>query len=453
MSVNDFLDNLDDYRIAGEFRRRKLEIKLNYSDEVLNLLSNGIDAVWLHIANSSELLEAQMTYEHEMTHWYQQIGTAYGYLQLQADDCSARWTNGFFEHFRALHPEALFPHPLESWAHSQWPRRQEAYRRHIQRGGNLETYLQSISKDPLSMVLNSMLLNRIIELCEGSQNSNELIAEFLFSQLWRGLSANIEDVAPWIDERLHLQQVEVMNSRSSTNKKGHVAVPVVPGYGPIGAWHIMEGQAHLLELAKAATLERQGRAASSLQSYIADAGTRDYRIAFEHFRKHVSTVSASPTDLVMSFVCVCDLALATPMHMVFHEIAENLRWRDLHPGWRFFQLCEAVRELGTVGAETSSLAVDAYIDFAQRLCRELSWPTPIAMAEHFLKQQSVRIGANLAHYFFTVASAQRLENPTAFALYSFDDADRVQPLMESLPVPIITTGEGMTSISGCLIGA
>lgn len=94
-SLPDDLGFWDVYRVVGEFRRRKLEIRLNYSDDVIDRLSSPSSVARL-IAESSQLLEAQMTYEHEMTHWYQQIGTAYGYLQLQADDCSARLMSGYF---------------------------------------------------------------------------------------------------------------------------------------------------------------------------------------------------------------------------------------------------------------------------------------------------------------------------------------------------------------------
>jgi hypothetical protein len=313
-----------------------------------------------------------------------------------------------------------------------------SFRRHLARGGNLDTYLRSISKDPLSYALSALILNRMIELCEGRQNSDELVVEFLLSQLWRALAANIS-VDSNIAVSLVLREKEAMGPGRS-HKRAYAAVPVASGYGPIGAWQVIEGQAYGLEMAKVAALSGQRRIADSYESYLSVSGPRDYRIALEQFIARAESVASSDADLVMSFFCICDLALATPMHTVFYEIAQSLVWRDLHPGWRFVQICDAVKDVGTVGAETSSLDIAAYLNFVGRVCRRLSWPTPANLAEHFLKQQGVELLDNLPNVLFAAACAHRLENPTAFALYLFDEEARARRLTDSLPVPLIVGG-------------
>jgi len=71
------------------------------------------------------------------------------------------------------------------------------------------------------------------------------------------------------------------------------------------------------------------------------------------------------------------------MHVCFFPIAKTLRWRDLHPGWRFVSACKAVQRVGTLKNDELSLDPAKYRTFIESICEVLEWPTPMKMAEHF----------------------------------------------------------------------
>ncbi|MXM62153.1 hypothetical protein GR925_01475 [Streptomyces sp. HUCO-GS316] len=298
--------------------------------------------------------------------------------------------------------------------------------------------------DAVGVALQAMTLDRVIELCEGKANSNELVAHFLRTNLWRSLMANQQGSDPAI-----VDELERLASKAPTPGAGfRAAVPVLSGYGDFGAWHIAEGQAHLLELAKFSTLLKQQNGATRFASYYERSKNRHYQIAFEHFRDQAAHRASSQEDLLLTFLSICDLALATPLHVAFYPLARKLSWRDLHPGWRFKTACAAVAtDIGTMGWDSLSLNSEVYVNFIDRLCSCLSWPTPMEMADLFLDPSTPHRSATSNSAFFAAACALRRQFPTIFALCLFDDVERAQGLVDKLPSPTIVYGpEGGRSI-------
>ena len=205
--VADLLGFANDYHVVGTFDRRFFGISLRHDPVILQEIMAAESSLPDLMASPEHFL-AQLTFEHEMTHWHQQIGTGYGYLQLEAEDCAARSVRSFFESYRRLLPRSPYPRPLAPWALDRLQRRKSTFRRHIQSGGDLSSYLGSISVDPCSNVLSAIILNRVVELCEGDAASDLLVAHFLYTQLWRALFANQESRNDEIERELSLLSEE-----------------------------------------------------------------------------------------------------------------------------------------------------------------------------------------------------------------------------------------------------
>lgn len=101
--VADLLGFANDYHVVGPFDRRFFGISLRHDPVILQEIM-AAESSLPDLMTSPEHFLAQLTFEHEMTHWHQQIGTGYGYLQLEAEDCAARSVGSFFESYRRLLP-------------------------------------------------------------------------------------------------------------------------------------------------------------------------------------------------------------------------------------------------------------------------------------------------------------------------------------------------------------
>jgi hypothetical protein len=290
--IDDLWEFQDDYRVVGVFDR-------HYFGLMLNLDPRFEDK---ELMSSPESLLAHMTFEHELTHWYQQIGTAYGYLQLEADECAARAVGSFLADYRRLFPRGKFPRPLATWAIRQMSRRQKTFKQRLDAAGDLKSLLEKTSIDPANNVVGALMLTRIISICEafsdgayGNRSTSQMVANFLYSQLWRSLFANqtsmdkevVDDLARLVDEK------------PGPLSKHHSAIPLLGGR-KFGAWHLCEGQAHAIEMAKVSMLLSQHEMRGHFFPYFHAGGTEDYQTAFRFFIETARVRFSSEIDAVMN---------------------------------------------------------------------------------------------------------------------------------------------------------
>lgn len=427
---------LGDVEVAGSYDRRAFRIDLSFEESEVQLITaDDQRKVERTLRESPRAAQVLMTYEHELTHWFQQIGTAFGFYELDAEAAASRQIGEFISNYRKLMPGSRLPRPIWTWVESRWEMRRAAYRKHIRSGGSLQSYQASIHVDPWSSALGCFQLQRIIELCEGTAQTSELFAEFLFRHGWRAFL---------IDRRSNYLDVSMLEAWSALEEDAfsryRAAAPTIPGYGTFGAHQIMEGQANAVELLKIKVLGRQLGLRIDSSSYVSETELPDYRVAFDHYRKHAATQASSSTDVLLTFLAVCDLALASPLHPTFASTSQKVGWRDVHPGWRFLRLCETLETTGTMKCDSISLNTGKYLDFVENVTSSCAWPTPDQLARAFLSLGDEVRMASLQGTLFSLACMVRLEAPTAFVLYLHDDADRAQKLVDNLPIPPVYFG-------------
>jgi hypothetical protein len=437
--ADDLLGRRDQF-VAGVLDRRSLCIRLNFAHEYVERALTGSSQKELRDRFKADpgLAQVHATWEHELTHWYQLIGTAYGYLTLEADDCTLRHLSAFVESYRKLQPSAKIPYPIFDWVERRWPKRQRSLARHFRAGGNLQTYLSAIGIDPLSHALSILTLRRLVALCEATERSSEFIArQGIWSQAWRVFAGN-HQAATWNSAAVE----EEISDSVERSAKYMSSAPEWHGEW-IGAAAIAEGQAHMIELLKVGQLSTQDEL-GIVELHVAATNLPEYGLCWTYFSHATADASLSPQDATMTFLSICDVALSTPLHIDFIDLAPRPSWRDIHPGWRFVRLCESVSRTGSIGTASISLDEDLYIAFVERVCADLAWPTPMAMARHYLALPVEAFLGTISQVFFRAACELRLRHPTVFALTVFDDVERVSGLFSDLPrPPLVLDDDGL----------
>ncbi|MCW2982570.1 MAG: hypothetical protein JWR63_140 [Conexibacter sp.] len=250
---------------------------------------------------------------------------------------------------------------------------------------------------------------------------------------------------------------DAINAHASTYMEGQdrrtrfrAATPLVPGYGLFGASELIEGQAHTLEALVLNQMQLQFGHESLGPPGMILFGPRSeipavYTVAATVFARTLGRRELSKDDL-NTFLAVVDYALATPLHPIFGyqlEPTSPPQWRDLHPGWRFLTLCKAVARVGTMGNASITLDPHLYDDFITRVAEHVGWLSPVEMARRFIAHFPDGHADTWQDAFFLTASALRVEHPTVFVHYLFDDAERASLLRDRIASPIVRNGDNV----------
>lgn len=156
--------------------------------------------------------------------------------------------------------------------------------------------------------------------------------------------------------------------------------PIIAPNTSLGVVDIYEGQARAVEemflLLKA--MKHGHRTWDGLSS---DKWFNEYRFALDTYIyltlwdvDRTSSIEEAFSNLYI-FSLICEISLFTPLASRFNKlIKEDFGWQDLHPGWRFYRICQLLGESGSpeiiVGDISSSLK------FRDFIYKQFNWPTP-----------------------------------------------------------------------------
>jgi hypothetical protein len=438
-----------EYQTLGSYDRRRFTIDLNLNEDIFRELTIDEETSRRLFENAPEGILASVVLAHELTHWYQQIGTAYGYWELNCDLKTYEAISTFLRGYRKRFPRSKLPVPIFDWLEARFGVVREEFRAYVEAGGDVDSFDAARGGGtPLDHALSCFVLPRMVELCEGHAQSSELVAAGpLYGQSWAVLASG---QLPNDLLRQHMKAQMVDQERS---RKYLAAVPSVPGYGLFGAAELLEGQAHVLEALTLNQMQLQFAHESLGPTGQVVFGPRDgippiYTVAVLRFARALRRSELDKDDL-NTFLAIVDFALATPLHPIFgYELKSSPEWRDLHPGWRFLRLCDVVAETKTMGNYAISLNTDVYLEFVEHISEHVGWPSPIALARRFVEHFPDRRATTWPEALFLTASALRLEHPTLFVHYLFDDAPRAELLRARLAQPVVRIGADSWRLAG-----
>jgi len=199
----------------------------------------------------------------------------------------------------------------------------------------------------------------------------------------------------------------------------------------IGMLSLVEGRAMLYESALVEDdLKHFGAALKDDKpEYVAALDVTCQRVA--DLGKHAESFGF-PTFLALS-----DLALMTPAAPAFKCFREARLWREVHPGYRLFDLLEILPKIGHYDGEEDPF------EYQARFCRELGWPDPRDVLEH---------GARLEGDDYRTARrrdafARKLASPELFGVGRLsEDPDALRELFEAFE-PHTCRWEGETLVA------
>lgn len=102
------------------------------------------------------------------------------------------------------------------------------------------------------------------------------------------------------------------------------------------------------------------------------------RLPLSYYLNNAGNLSPNAFRLVFLFCIVVELALNAPLTPLFKSLVNkyNLKWHDLHPGWRFVKILSKAEDLLKRNDKLKTLSrwLIEPDNFIKMICEELNWP-------------------------------------------------------------------------------
>ncbi|MHC4475868.1 MAG: hypothetical protein ACYTEL_09485 [Planctomycetota bacterium] len=357
----------------------------------------------MNVIKKPNVTGEDITVMHESMHWFQDVGTAYGIMWHTLYEAPIKLVNSYCRRHSELFPSRKIQVPLAKCCPD-------------------DDYLRGY----WFTATNHSILIRLLE---GTQEATEKHAVKV-----QALSAY-----NYIDPEYCTGYWRSIGKRAKNSKRP--ASPKALDSKPLGALALLEGQAHAVgEIALALSLVQSKASAEKLFDRKRHYGI--YSRALDLMSRILGWADLAKGDPVeaafnlLTFSAVCDLALSTPLSPVYRKFWQpSYSWTDFHPGWRFVRICALIsKDPDRISLDGTD--IDAFGRFADLICREFNWPTPVEIAEN-----APALGASLLAELAKRASNVRAMNPAIFVdpFLHRDGDDRwllsVKKLYESVAPP------------------
>lgn len=294
-----------------------------------------------------------LTFHHELTHWIQHIGTAYGHLITSIDSGVCQTAINTVKRLRILDKGIRIKKPLLRWALLVG-----------ERVGDREA--DPVEEYVLNQVAGACTEQNVWAYMEGVTISDSATASRQVEALCCGYEESDRCVEFW-------RRVADQESSSKVS-----SCPLGLDSLPLGGHALLEGHARACEWLLYLTAPRQ-EDAHSLTLDEPSEWFGDYSRAFDLFlnkrglRRSAVLARSKWIGLLTEFTVLCDLALETPIAAPYRRLWSNsMRWRDFHPGWRFLKLLElSDRSRDWLEDDLN----DKYRRTVEMACIQFGWPT------------------------------------------------------------------------------
>jgi hypothetical protein len=436
----------DGFHLAGEFDRVAYQIRLQYPTNLVQASFRApFDTPGSHRATPG-LLDAASTLEHELTHWTDTIGTAYGFFQLDSDAALPNALGNFLDKYEEADLGPPFPRPVAGYVRRRLPEAVREVSGYVRRGGDPMVWNARPANVALDAGYQALMLLTLIDVCDGITDVSKPHADWFRWCSPTVLEAGLQLELPVADISTAMAQQLVCGHHEGS------AVPRSVSGKTFGAVAVMEGHAHGLELLRgyAVMTESQG---DFLSEFAIARNVALYDEAFQVFRRIVSEgLARSRLEYVLTYLAICDLALASPIHPVYFGIGAEMSWRDLHPGWRFVRAAHTVAATGLIDHHAFPLDDQGHHAFAllqERVCNTRGWPTPSRLAKDILAfDGAVPEARELAFEAYRASCGLRLAYPGLFATGQLADSATIAAVRARLPQPLIVSYEGEVFAAG-----
>src|ERR1019366_1725444 len=110
------------YSYGGSFDSIRSVIDWNIEQDTYEVIVRASDDQKLFTAfrEDKRVFSAYGVLEHELAHWYQSVGTAYGYYLRDSRESAARAVGTFVVRRRRRYPGKPVPKPLAEWARHRY---------------------------------------------------------------------------------------------------------------------------------------------------------------------------------------------------------------------------------------------------------------------------------------------------------------------------------------------
>jgi len=346
---------------------------LRLSPEVHRILREaGIDDYGLR-AFEPTTARAFSTVLHETVHWWQHIGTTYGFMLSLMYPGQSHHNH---RHLKALLKSVGFKKSIRQLAAS------------------LPQGAMGTPSSTANIIINNHFdLAVFATFTRDAQAAEFISSKGMFDGGGHAFRITFQNVLALLSATFDPGCKVIPNAREWEAEFSTFKTKEVPGfyYGgkvliwPIGAKEIFEGQARFsqlqyLALGAGGELEWDDfRAAGMLEGV--------YIAAFNHFLEVTGlpwpeTVDHATTAL---FLVVCDIAL-NPGNAFPYPLSDDKEIIHIvaNPGARFTLMCRAIRQQMPLGSfEVKNYTREEYVALADKLCALTGVPTPIAIAKTF----------------------------------------------------------------------
>lgn len=310
-------------------------------------LSSNLDAAKRDTAIA--LTEFTLAFEHEVMHWYQDIGTLLGMEFHYCHESPLLLIRNISQVLQERYPTNKIELPLYPISH------------------DIKTDLGLAD-----LISHAALFNRMWDIIDGETVFDDYVAAELFACA----AENAED--PKAAFNYWLSMSSRLKKKALKMGRGEPSSPIGPANKPIGARALQEGQARAIEEMTVLLAEFNGSPiGDNIETLDSMRWTGIYRTARDHMKNILGWKNfreMTKEELfgrLYLFSAICDLAMATPICPKFYRSwADNYSWKDFHPGWRFHKLCSAINFLGL---GLPSFELKDYNDFISPLIDFLRW--------------------------------------------------------------------------------
>lgn len=317
---------------------------------------------------SADLLSASGTYFHETFHWWQIVGTTFGFVDALSIQSQANTTIGVLQQYP---PKQLVKPLCDVHMIDQ----------------------QAIDGLPLNKAVNAWMdIEFAHALAHAPQRLGELQSRSFFESPGHSFYYLYHDFCNLFSHydaghKLFpnpLEWLQALDALKAANTPSYArGAPCLAA--ELGMLDIMEGQARILEL-------RYLARATGVQdwAYYEQAGYLGplYRKALDYFSAQtgISVAQGPLSSAVNLFLLVCDIAMnpATgyPAQIRRHEWL----YRDTHPGLRFTRLCLLIGRFKGLADVIQTPDRANYDALSAELCRPFGWRTPAQIAQTITTQ-------------------------------------------------------------------
>ncbi len=347
-----------------------LRFVVRLSPRVHELVASLPDGIGFSSSVTFEQTQAFSTYLHETIHWWQHIGSTCGFMLSLSYPAQ---THANLHHLQNFLEKVGPVKSIRAWAEANPGRR---------------------DLDAPSAIANIIINNQFdIEayrlLATNPERARPLLNSPLFENLGHAykiaISQGVFALASTFDRDFNflpdprIWSDELVKLRTERVEGFYYGSPVK--LSPVGAFHIFEGQARLIQLqylhfASGGAFDWDAAADAGMLSPI-------YMAAFEDFLARTGLPRPPTIDhpIVALFMLVCDIAMNPAEGFPFPVLLPTFFLTDVDPGMRFIYLSVIIKNFRQETAQTiENYSVDEYQEVAAKLCGDLRTFTPVEIA-------------------------------------------------------------------------